>query len=194
MGKDKGFNFIVGLVGLFIIWKLYSSGFLHEIGFMALAQLEGDKEYMYGSGAKVYGDTILGVFAALLMDAIAIFGALTWMILTGLWDLILKGSVALKDLFETLRVYLKEMSKKDDKPEDPKPTPEPSPEPKPEPKPEPEKQEEVKKEDPIKLIIEVLKEMQAKVDFLENQLKTKVAVTPIVPEVKVEVHGDQNNE
>ena len=108
--KDKGFNFIVGLVGLFVIWKLWSSGFLHEIGFMAVGYLEGT-QVVYGSGQLAYGDTILGVFAALLMDAIAVFGALLWMLLTGLWDILLKGSYALKDMFQTLRVYLEEMKK-----------------------------------------------------------------------------------
>lgn len=103
--EKKGLNFLVGLAGIWLIWKLYTIGILHRIGFLAINSAIGS-DLVFNTFSDTYGSTPLAVFAALLIDAIAVFGSLLVIVSSGLWDLLLQAGVFLNDLGITLKAYL----------------------------------------------------------------------------------------
>ena len=126
--EKKGFNFLVGLATLWIIWQLNSNGWLHRIGFMAVSYASGQEllyldvqcvevfnqgnMFRYSANDLNYSVTPLAAFASLVIDFIAIIGSLTIMLLTGLWDGLVYLSEYLKDLFVLLKDRLDEYKKK----------------------------------------------------------------------------------
>lgn len=117
----KGLNFIVGIGGIWLIWRLWSTGFLHSVGFMAVNSTMGTQELQMTYSA--YGDvtygTPLAAFAAVLIDSVAIFGSVLVMLLTGLWQTSGVFFAYLGDLFALLRFYIdKYMNKNEVKTEE----------------------------------------------------------------------------
>ena len=110
--ENKGLNFLAGLGGLWLLWKLYSIGWLHAMGFLAMGAVFGSElSYNYCSsgfftGDQLYGVTPLALFASLLIDAVAVFGALLIVVVSGLWQLAMQLGAYLKDLSITLKEYL----------------------------------------------------------------------------------------
>jgi hypothetical protein len=102
----KGLNFLAGLGGLWLLWKIYSIGWFHKIGFLAV-------NYAVGSdlSESTYSSTPLALLAALLIDAIAVFGSLLIISFSGLWDLLLQGGSFFQDLLVTLKEYLEGFKK-----------------------------------------------------------------------------------
>lgn len=185
--ENKGFNFLVGIGGLWLLWKLYTTGWLHRIGFMSLSYMTGE-DYSYMNcgvfeichngvctGGQAYSITPLAAFASLVIDAIAIFGSLLIMLATGLWDVAMYLGLYLKDMFVTLNEYLKDYTKKSEKPED--------------------KIEEVevveetepKLEEPsaLEVILVTLKDLQENQKEMRKELDKKVTVTEIVKDQEV---------
>lgn len=111
----KGLNFLAGLGGLWLLWKVYSIGWFHKVGFLAINHTIGS-ELVYSS-YDTYGSTPLALFAALLIDAIAVFGSLIIISCSGLWDLLLKAGSFFKDLLVTLKAYLDSFKKDIPKPD-----------------------------------------------------------------------------
>lgn len=174
--NNKGLNFIVGVGGLWLLWKLWSSGILASIGFMTVgAAFNQDLMYCMQDGT-VYADTPLAAFAALFIDAIAVFGSLLIMVSTGLWDLLMSGGGFLSDLAVKLKSYLESYLPEEEKVED---TTEDT-------KEDSSKSEEVSLSSIIKSILVSIKEMQSKQESIEEKLKEKVEVTEIVKEKEVE--------
>lgn len=170
--NNKGLNFIVGVGGLWLLWKLWSSGILASIGFMTVgAAFNQDLMYCMQDGT-VYTDTPLAAFAALFIDAIAVFGSLLIMVSTGLWDLLMSGGGFLSDLAVKLKSYLESYLPEEEKVEDTKE--------------DSSKSEEVSLSSIIKSILVSIKEMQSKQESIEEKLKEKVEVTEIVKEKEVE--------
>lgn len=108
--ENKGLNFLAGLGGLWLLWKLYSIGWLHAVGFLAIDSTFGtDLSYNCAgvfSGDQLFGVTPLALFASLLIDAVAVFGALLIVVASGIWQLFMQIGSYLKDLFDTLKEYL----------------------------------------------------------------------------------------
>lgn len=115
--ENKGLNFLAGLGGLWLLWKLYSIGWLHALGFMTMGLVFGTElSYDYCSsgvftGDQLYGVTPLALFASLVIDAIAIFGSLLIVVGSGIWQLAMQVGSYLKDLFITLKEYLENFRK-----------------------------------------------------------------------------------
>lgn len=190
MNDKRGLNFIVGITGLWVLWKLYWSGWLHRIGLMTVSYatgqdftvlLDGHMETFSGGELvaidQSYGVTPLAAFASLIIDAVVIFGSLIIMLATGIWELCMYLGTILKDLFERLSEYLQEYKnkKKNDKP-----TPKPSPVEK------DKRDKEVETEagvNPVEVILLSIKELQKQQEDLQEQINKKVEVTPVV-EVK----------
>lgn len=110
--ENKGLNFLAGLGGLWLLWKLYSIGWLHAMGFLAMGTIFGS-ELLYNycgseffTGDQLYGVTPLALFASLLIDAVAVFGALLIVVISGIWQLAVQFGLYLKDLSITLKEYL----------------------------------------------------------------------------------------
>ena len=105
--ENKGFNFLAGLGGLYLIWKLYTAGWLHRLGFLAINYTFGSDLVFNTFGDFGVGSTPLAIFAALIIDAITIFGSLLVLALSGIWSILLQAGSYLQDLFAMLREYLK---------------------------------------------------------------------------------------
>lgn len=164
--ENKGLNFLAGLGGLWLLWKLYSIGWLHAAGFLAMGMVFGnDISYNYcGSefftGDQLYGVTPLALFASLAIDAVAILGALLIVVASGIWQLTMQIGSYLKDLFITLKEYL-ENFRKDVTPDTVEPDPEV----------DPEVKDEVKvEESPLEIILLEIQGIKTRqVDLLETQ-------------------------
>lgn len=107
--ENKGLNFLAGLGGLWLIWKLYSIGWFHTIGFLAINTAFGSSLVYHGD--VLYNTTPLALLAALLIDAVAIFGSLLIIFASGIWDILLYGGKYLADLTVTLKEYLEDFRK-----------------------------------------------------------------------------------
>lgn len=111
--EKKGLNFLAGLGGLWLIWQLYITGWLHTVGFLTINYATGQELFYDGT----YSVTPLALFGSLVIDAIAILGSLLIVLVTGLWQVLTEFGYYLKDLFIVLKDYLdgfkSEMSKKD---------------------------------------------------------------------------------
>lgn len=113
MNENKGYNFLVGILGLWLLYMAYSHGLLHQIGFMAINKVQ--------STQLVYGDsttstTPLAVFANFLIEAVTAFGYLLILISSGLWSGGLVAAKYIKDLFNILTNKIKDsqvLQKKD---------------------------------------------------------------------------------
>jgi hypothetical protein len=179
--ENKGLNFLAGLGGLWLLWKLYSIGWLHAVGFLAIDSTFGtDLSYNCAgvfSGDQLFGVTPLALFASLLIDAVAVFGALLIVVVSGLWQLAMQLGAYLKDLSITLKEYLDGFRK--DVVPDPIPNVDPVVVPDVKPEVEPEVESEVLQEVKDKVVTEespleiILLEIQGiktrQVDLLETQ-------------------------
>jgi hypothetical protein len=102
----KGLNFIVGLVALFVIFRMWSSGFLHDVGFLAVNNFSSQEiSYKNTSGDFVYS-TPLAVFMAIVIDLVAILGSLVVILLTGIWEILGLVTTYVRDMLLLLRDYI----------------------------------------------------------------------------------------
>lgn len=155
----KGLNFMVGVGALWLLWRLYSSGFLHDVGFMTINQVTG-QEFSYSySGDQVMYSTPIAAIAGVIIDLVTVLGGLIIVLLTGLWDV---GKVAVTytvDLFMMLKAYVDNYFNRD-KEEEQKPIPVPT--------------------DPLLEIVKVIQKLETKLDKLEEEVNKKVPKTEIV--------------
>lgn len=121
--EKKGLNFLVGLGGLWLLWWLYSAGFLHKVGFLAIDYSLNTQLLTYSSLEtfnEPYMNTPLALFATLLIDVVAVFGSLLILFTSGIWDLLMQGGGFFQDMLVSLKAYLETFKK-----EIPTPLPEP---------------------------------------------------------------------
>jgi hypothetical protein len=107
MEEKKGLNFLVGIFVIWLIYKLYTLGILHTIGFMTFNYATGS-ELVYSPNS--YTVTPLATFVSLIIESITILGYLSVIVSSGIWSIIVTSSGYLNDLFRTVSVYLKDYS------------------------------------------------------------------------------------
>lgn len=161
----KGLNFLVGLGGLWLLWKFYSIGWLHKVGFLAIDYtVNSNLVNSYSLGEDVYMTTPLALFATLLIDIIAVFGSLIILSVSGIWELLMQSGSFFQDLLKTLKDYLDGFKK-----EIPIPLPEPVKDPVNPDNVVPEITPEVKENiNPLEIILLELKSLNEKQNILNN--------------------------
>jgi hypothetical protein len=105
--EKKGLNFLVGLGGLWLLWKIYSMGWLHKVGFLAIDYCANTSL----ASEEAYSTTPLALFATLLIDAVAVFGSLLILFTTGIWELLMQAGGFIQDMIVALKEYLETFKK-----------------------------------------------------------------------------------
>ena len=90
--KNRGFHFLIGLATLWLTWRLYQSGVLHDCGFL-----------MSGVPVSKGPGAVLVSFAIEFVIAV---GAVATLVITGLWDAIVTIGGLLQDVLRGGRTYL----------------------------------------------------------------------------------------
>ena len=94
MSKDgRGLHFLVGIGVIWLFWRLLITGVLHDVGFLAFQT----EQAFRGPGAIV---------VAFILEAIIAIGAVSVLLVSGLWDAAYTFGVLLKDAFGMGTEYL----------------------------------------------------------------------------------------
>lgn len=94
MSKDnRGLHFLIGVAVVWLFWRLLITGVLHDIGFLAIQE----EQAFRGPGAIV---------VAFVLEALIAIGAVSVLLVSGLWDAAYAMGVLVKDAFTMGTEYL----------------------------------------------------------------------------------------